>query len=640
MRHKWVAVVAGIVVALAAGSAGAGAGVNIVVNGEALHQDVQPFVAGGIVLAEPRAVCEAIGARVDWDEKTQQLRVDRGGTTVAVKAGDRRAEVNGEPRVLQVPPVLVEGRLLAPIRFMAESLGAEVRWDGTGRTVYIDLASPEWAAITRVSLDKTASGGFVRIATNAGVSFWPQPSGPEEVVVDISGAAPLSREETVTFDDQVVSGVTITRTSLEPPAARVAVKLKLPAECRVEGSDREVRIAFNHQVLSVAAESLGGKEGLTILATGPVGFSAARYENPERVIVDIPGARVAPSCRVAPGKGEVVGPVTVRERRDPEGARVVVELKCPAAFKAWSEGDGVRLVFQSVVQDVRAERTGQVTRVMLRTTSLPALRVAKLPEPLRLVVDLEETNLGMASRAFTLSEGLVRQIHLAELEAGDGTVTRVSLLLDNYLGHRLVKEGDSRGVVIEILEVPLRGKVVVLDPGHGGAEPGAVGERGVREKHINLDIAVRLRDLLQRAGASVVMTREADVRRTMDERVRIVNGARADLALSIHANSFFREDKRGTETYSYPSHPASAQLALTVHRFLCEGLGLPNRGVRRMGLPLLKEARVPMVLIEPAYLSNDVEASLLLDPTFRARVAEMLQLAIIAFLTGAEVQID
>lgn len=182
---------------------------------------------------------------------------------------------------------------------------------------------------------------------------------------------------------------------------------------------------------------------------------------------------------------------------------------------------------------------------------------------------------------------------------------------------------------------PLAGKKIVLDPGHGGADPGALGRvLGVQEKDVNLDVSLKLRDLLVGMGADVRMTRDSDTsvappgsskREELQARVDVANKWKADVYVSVHSNSFTRTDKNGTECYhARQASPHSRVLAALTHQQIVERLGLKDNGVLPADFYVIKNTTMPATLVETAYLSNPQDEAVLARPEARTEFAAAL----------------
>jgi N-acetylmuramoyl-L-alanine amidase len=198
---------------------------------------------------------------------------------------------------------------------------------------------------------------------------------------------------------------------------------------------------------------------------------------------------------------------------------------------------------------------------------------------------------------------------------------------------------------------PITGAHVVLDPGHGGDEPGAVGPAGTPEKAVNLAIAQETKRQLEALGATVVLTRAADYRVTLVARGAIVTSLQPQIFVSIHHNAEPDESRPtpGAETYFQIASPESKRAAGLVWEELVEAFGAydiewaadldagakyrPSRdGTDYYGI-LRRSAGVPAVLSEAAFISNPAEEQLLADPAFQRVEAKALTEAIVRFVT-------
>jgi len=144
---------------------------------------------------------------------------------------------------------------------------------------------------------------------------------------------------------------------------------------------------------------------------------------------------------------------------------------------------------------------------------------------------------------------------------------------------------------------PQQRPIVVIDPGHGGPDPGAIGIGGIYEKEIVLDISLQAARLLENQGIQVVLTRQADVDLGLQPRVEIANRARADLFVSIHANaiSMSRPEVNGIETYHVAGSESGQRLAASIQQQLLTSTGMRDRGVKRARFYVLVHTRMPAV---------------------------------------------
>ena len=151
---------------------------------------------------------------------------------------------------------------------------------------------------------------------------------------------------------------------------------------------------------------------------------------------------------------------------------------------------------------------------------------------------------------------------------------------------------------------------VFIDAGHGGSDPGAVGN-GLKEKDIVLSIATKLGALLNGRGISIKYSRTTDTYLSLEERARLANAWGADLFVSIHANSA-TSSVRGTECYTHPTaNTATKTLSGNVSRAIANKFGISNRGHKEANFAVLRLSNMPSILVETAFISNSSDANLL-----------------------------
>lgn len=165
-------------------------------------------------------------------------------------------------------------------------------------------------------------------------------------------------------------------------------------------------------------------------------------------------------------------------------------------------------------------------------------------------------------------------------------------------------------------------RTVVIDAGHGGFDRGGVPGQRISEKDKTLDVALRLRRILQADGTRVIMTRDSDVFIPLGTRTSIANSYRNAVFVSIHFNCASRGGANGIETYYYRSD--SAALAASIHRNVVAGAPTENRGIRRRGFFVLRRTAIPSVLVECGFLTNPTEGRLAQTDGYRQKLAEQI----------------
>ena len=185
-------------------------------------------------------------------------------------------------------------------------------------------------------------------------------------------------------------------------------------------------------------------------------------------------------------------------------------------------------------------------------------------------------------------------------------------------------------------DVPRGRYTIVIDPGHGGPDPGAVGINGLRETDVVLDVSLQLAQLLQAKGINVLMTRTSEVDVDLPPRVALANNSRADLFLSIHANalSMARPDVNGIETFYFQSSRSRALAQAVQEQMLAISPGSPDRGARPGRFFVIRRTVMPSALVEMGFVTGSLDSPRLADPAFRRRLAVALANGLLRYLVA------
>jgi N-acetylmuramoyl-L-alanine amidase len=294
----------------------------------------------------------------------------------------------------------------------------------------------------------------------------------------------------------------------------------------------------------------------------------------------------------------------------------------------------------------------------------------------RTFVDLDGVDLGDIARD-TAQRGIVQRVRVETTSTG----SRALLDLDGRAYRHVFHMQEPYRVVVDIARHPPGARRarsvsrVVLDPGHGGKDSGALGPAGVREKDVTLDVALRIASVLEGQGLQVLLTRKDDTFVSLEERTALANADSADLFVSIHCNASESRGRRGVETYvldttrdeiaarvaareNATTQAASAELASILGSMrladdaqrsthfaqLLERVAMAtlqmkygdvvDGGVHTAGFYVLVGARMPGVLFETSYLSNPTDELRLGSPEYRQLLADAIVNAVKAYREG------
>ncbi|MBF0417944.1 MAG: N-acetylmuramoyl-L-alanine amidase [Magnetococcales bacterium] len=312
------------------------------------------------------------------------------------------------------------------------------------------------------------------------------------------------------------------------------------------------------------------------------------------------------------------------------------------------------------ITDVRFASTPNRTRIIFSLNQEIKHSLATLRDPDRVVLDLQNTELSSDLNLLSFTDPIVRKVRTDSL--GNGTMRAVFELQDEASSRAFLlkdKEGERPRLVIEFTatetrdtadadtaaqpvksEKPLMARkgrrdiVIVLDPGHGGIDPGAIGSGGVKEKDVALSVAKQVaREINATPGFKAYLTRNEDRFVGLSRRCAIARNHKADLFISLHADAFHIPSARGASVYclsergrrnAVPANNKSFMLGNTLLSAIANtpSLSLHFKTTKQARFAVLKTQEIPSVLVEMAFLSNHQEEMLLRKSSHQASLAK------------------
>ena len=445
------------------------------------------------------------------------------------------------------------------------------------------------------------------------------------------------------------------------PAAHNSEPAPRSQESGVHSPEAGARLAT---IASIKREVLPDAVRVTIEVDAETSFHEERIDGPSRIFIDFSSAKTVAALQDRTlrfdGDSDPVHQIRIGRRPD-NTTRVVLDAVGVGSYSVYPVYNPYRLVVDCSRAPV-APRTPPVQTTSAPAKPSPPTRIAARPAPpslkARLLVPDFLFPLAASGPANAQALSRVGETDAPDTPAGTTATAPAPELPDaNLAGGFSIARQLGLGV-----------SRIVIDPGHGGHDPGAQG-KGVSEAELALDISLRLEKLLQKAGLDVVLTRRTDDFVPLQERTAIANREGADLFLSIHANASQYENVRGVETYylNFASNMGAAAIAVRenaasggsmsatpdlvksialnnkldesrdfatdVQRAMIEKLRLSNKLVKDLGVKqapfmVLIGASMPSVLAEVSFVTNQPEAKLLQSSSYRDHIAEALFAAV------------
>ncbi len=400
-------------------------------------------------------------------------------------------------------------------------------------------------------------------------------------------------------------------------------------------------IQINPVIHEMLLEDRQGRLQISALAESELDAGqAGQARQPERLFVDIPNAYVD----VPKTSFEVdlphISAVRIAQF-DPTTVRLAVTLRRDISYALHQDQSKTVQTLQFVpwVERVALSGDAQNSRLVIEGTGQVPYVFTELQAPRRYAFDFPGVLMKTEGVELTAND-LVQGAEVSQWSV-DPYIGRLILtvgpqarivrdLTQARLTFMVSRAPDEQGVVASAPKSadprrtkapsPLNGKRIVIEAGHGGMDPGSVGRRGTFESNVTLATALYLKELLESEGARVLLPRQDDRFMSLSQRVSYSNRLMADAFISVHYNSHDHTTLRGTETFYYKG--VDYGLARAVHRSMLKELKLPDNGIRKAGFYVLNHTRAPAVCVEPAYLSNLHEESLIRRPGFQRQVAQ------------------
>ena len=508
-----------------------------------------------------------------------------------------RVLYNNKEITCDVSPYIENSRTLIPVR-MTEQLGYSVSWNDSSRTVSLAKSGTS-IKLTIDSSTAYVNGTSVKMDVPAKITsdrtFVPIRFVAENFGYNVNWD---SSSRTVLITDP--SDLSVTDITAEKTASALLVKV------------------FSSSVMSDVKTMV--------------------LENPKRYIYDIQNAVLTtPVSEIAVNSGIIKAVRYSQFSVSPNTVRVVVELKKDTEVSAGYE-NGIYTITVAdgevpTVTSLSIVSGDNTASVYMRTDMTLNYKSYKLSNPSRYVLELPDSDIAAPD---VTGDGNV--VNSAKLTRSGGVTTLTVYLAGAVSATKCSVSQNGNEFTITVnktSDTPTvnNGFLIVIDPGHGGDEPGSLGkingETVLYEKDVNLQIGKKVYEKLLERGYNVIATRTEDVTVSLAQRVEIANTSGADLFVSVHNNSFTDSSAKGTLTMYAYSEPKSGmsfsgkQVASIIQPYLASATGSQDRKLMENSkIYVTAKTNMPAVLCECLFMSNPEDLAKLMNPSYIESIAE------------------
>ncbi len=603
----------------------------VVLDGQTMSFDVPPTVINGRILVPMAAIFRAMGATVEWNQITQTVTATRGTTQIILPIGSTTPVVDNKLWSLDVPARIVDNRTLAPLRFVGEALGGTVTWDEANRTAHI--TSPGSAAPNTPTTPTPKV-----VAVNTGSSTVNLRNGPGTSYNLVGTASPGT---TLAVLNSQSDWYQVNNGGSTAWIAGWVVNLiyeddQIPDPVTPETPTPTEPVSGSNNLTLYSQRS---SDGVKIYMESAVKLQATKTSTSNQICYTFADQQIVGTAYLQ----EYLGASLVTAQGTNEGSKAKVTINLPAGveYQSTTENDGLRqvLFIPNFISSVSRSTFGSSgEKVAVNTVTAMGYTTAITSN--RLDVTFKNALPGLASPSYSYNNSLIKSMVL-ETQGETGAVLTITTTNPARFSVGL----NSDATVLNILfvdqsELESREPIVVLDAGHGGSDPGASGDY-LKEKDVTLAVAMKAGQLLEAEGIKVIYTRTDDTFVGLVDRSDIANFYNAAVFVSVHCNANTSSTPGGTETYCYfpledpqlyMQKDERYNLALRLQQALVANLGRSDRGVKQSNLSVLRETTMPSALVEMAFISNPTEEALLAQQQFTDKAAKAIADAIAGYM--------
>ncbi len=613
----------------------------VTLDGKQMSFDVPPIIENGRILVPMAAIFRSMGATVEWDQKTRTVTAVRGTTHVVLPIDSYTPTVNETVWKLDVPARIVGNRTLAPLRFVGEALGGTVAWDAANFEAILTSPPPIAGGAS-----KTKPVVAINIVTTVNLR-----GGPDTTYAVVTQANP---GETLTVLGQQGDWYLVRRGAVNAWVAGWVVELiregeQIPPSAEKPDSnpqeDNEPQDKDDPTVINpsrgedIDAEKLilnseRSAEGLKISMESTVRLGSDLTESSGRLTYLFEDCQLVGTSTLEKWLG--AQKITVQGTNVGSDVQVVINLPSGVEYETTTENSGKRevLFIPNYISSVSRTTFGS-SGESITVKGIAALGYTSEARDKKLEVVIKNAAKGEAQSSYRYSSPLIDSVTFAskKVDGQEATVMTITTTKAAKFSVGLNEDASALNVLfIDKSELQSREPLVILDAGHGGSDPGASGN-GLREKDINLAVALEVGRILTDDGIRVAYTRNGDSFVGLGDRPNIANMYNAAVFVSIHCNSNTSSSPSGTETHVY--YPLSDpnlymqkeeryNLALRIQQEMIAALGLNDRGVKQSNFQVLRETNMPSALVEMAFLSNSSDAAVLAQGSVQKQAARAI----------------
>lgn len=622
-----------------------------------------------------RHIGEGLGYKVTWTASNKTMVLESAAGSGKIVIGSTNAVVNGKTVKVDPAPFLHNGRAYVPMAFIQDNFDYDVAYDKDKNIVTVDKKKPpvvaekpeekpadkpeekpiEFKAAKIEDIIYDDNGGFpqLNIVADTAIKYKSfSMYNPDRMVVDIENATLNTEFETKEINKGGVLRARVAQFSRNPDVVRVVVDLEDQTRCKVVQSNdmKSVSLIYANIINPVSYIKENGKDIIMIRGSQDVDPNVFRLENPDRLVVDVYKS-VLSEIQTLEANSPYIKAIRSGQA-DVGVARVVLDLEPGMYYDYEAEGNLVKVYVSNVPFNFYDYKKFYNSAFIDLSPGMEVEYQPVIDPEHRTLKIMIPKDLNVEEKVESINDNIMESVSVYKEKYGDQIYTVASFKMQPTVDYQLLSPAVTKLVSVKFKEKAERANqlTVLIDPGHGGKDPGALGiDKKTQEKDLNLDVALRLNRILNDIGFNTMLTRKDDSYVDLASRSGMANNNYVDFFMSIHFNAFTSTAK-GIETLYYPNEITdeypfdNKKMANIFHSELIDTLKRPSRGITpRPGLHVLNKTKMPAILAELGFITNSEELAEIKKPEYREMAARALAASIVRHfkeIEGINLDID
>ncbi|MHB1394634.1 MAG: stalk domain-containing protein [Clostridia bacterium] len=611
-----------------------------------------------------RHIGEGLGYKVTWNATSKTMELKSASGSVKVVIGSGNGSVNGKSVKIDPAPVLNNGRAYVPLTFIQNNFNYDVSYDKSKNIVKVDKKAPpvvvaekpiEYKAAKVEDIIYDDNGGFpqLNIVADNPIKYKSfTMSNPDRMIVDIENTLLNTEFETKEIGKGGVTRVRVAQFSKSPNVVRVVIDLEDQTRCKlVQSNDmKTISLIYANIINPVSFIKEEGRDVLMIRGSQDMDPNVFRLDNPDRLVVDIYKSVLSENQTVGTKTSYVKA---IRSGQADVGvARVVLDLE-PGMYYDYETEGSLTKVYISNIPFSFVDYKKYYNSAFIDLS--PGIEVEYQPiidDTNRILKIMIPKDLDVEQKVYDIHDNIMESVTVGKETHRDQIYTVAYFKMKPTIEYELLSPALTKLVSVKFKQKAERTDqlTVLIDPGHGGKDPGAKAiDKQTYEKDLNLDVALRLNRIMRDLGFNTIMTRSDDRYVDLASRSGMANNNYVDFFMSIHFNAFTSTAK-GIETLYYPNEITdeypfdNRKMANIFHNEIIDALKRPSRGITpRPGLHVLNKTKMPAILAELGFMTNPEELAQIKKDEYREMAARALAVSIVRHfkeIEGISLDID